>query len=364
MTNESFCPACGEPLFAGVSRCPKCSRARSTRRITPYAVAMGSVIFLGVALLGAEGMGYFGRHLFQADPVPVNGPPIVQGGSRLPSGPPLSASPAQPPSGPPLHAAPAQHPGGPPLTAAQPLRSPEPSISASAVPPPPVPPVTGAPPTASPAPPVNDAHPPLTEASPAPSLPETSPAATPPPKPASPPADPNRAALLAYLKRVEEIEARRKRVVSDLLPGVMTLALLQGMVGRQEQVSQGERWRGPRTDPSSLRQAGQTMDEYRNRLQQVEAEARSLRPPAPAAAFHRSYLVAIRGYGNAILDIHSAMMHMDTSLGSRIGALYEKAEGPLRASDEELGRLLTRHGLNRTFTVGEAGGGTLPGHSP
>ena len=106
------------------------------------------------------------------------------------------------------------------------------------------------------------------------------------------------------------------------------------------------------------------MNDYQDRLRGLEAEARRLRPPASAAAFHRSYLSAVRDYGAVIRDIHAAMATRDTSLAGRLNEWQGKADGSLRSADSELGALLARYGLERTFTVGDGSGSGLLNVSP
>jgi hypothetical protein len=168
-------------------------------------------------------------------------------------------------------------------------------------------------------------------------------------------ADPDRAALLAYLKKMEGIEARRKRIVTNLLPGLMAMTVLKGMVGRQAPVREEGEGAGPGFDPSGLNLAGETMGDYRSQLRNVETEARGVRPPAPAAAFHQSYLSAVRGYAGVIDDICASMMRLDRSLGNRMGELQGRADRPLASADGELGDLLRRYDLPRTFSVGDGG---------
>src|SRR5262249_24072155 len=156
-----------------------------------------------------------------------SGPPVVQASRRPLTGLPVLSAPSPPPSGPPLTVAPPKPPSGPPV-----LQAPRPVPTSG-------PAVVSAPP-----PPVNT--PPVTEAAPAPPAPPV--AETPPPVKE----DPNRQAVIAYLKKIEEIEGRRKEAVSDLLPGLTTLTMLRGMVGRSEPAPEGSQ---PRTDPSSLRYA-------------------------------------------------------------------------------------------------------------
>jgi hypothetical protein len=162
--------------------------------------------------------------------------------------------------------------------------------------------------------------------------------------------DPNRQAVIAYLKKMEEIEGRRKEAVSDLLPGLTSLTVLRSMVGRTEPAPEGSR---PRTDPSSLRYAEETFNDYRSRLQNIETQARAVKPPKPAFAFHQSYVKAAGDYARVVDDIAAAMNRMDASLGRRIGEFQRRAASPLQSADLELDQLLQRYDLERTFTVGD-----------
>jgi hypothetical protein len=151
---------------------------------------------------------------------------------------------------------------------------------------------------------------------------------------------------------MEEIEAQRKQVVNDLLPGLTTLAMLKGMVGRTEPAQEGQSDQ-PRFDSTSLHHAEDTFSNYRNQLQNIEAQARTIKPPAPARAFHQSYLAAAKSYVNVVDDITRAMMNLDQSIGRRVGQLNRQAAEPLRSADQLLGQLLAKYDLERTFMVGD-----------
>jgi hypothetical protein len=171
--------------------------------------------------------------------------------------------------------------------------------------------------------------------------------------------DPDRAAVIAYLEKMGEIEARRKGVVTNLLPGMMAMSVLKGMMGRQAPVREPGEGSGPGFDPASLNLAGETRGDYRGQLRAIEAEARAVRPPAPAAAFHQGYLAALRSYGGVIDEICASMMRLDRSLGTRMGALQARADRPLASADGELGDLFRRYELPRTFSVGDGEGGNV-----
>lgn len=235
-------------------------------------------------------------------------------------------------------------PQAPPVTGGQPGKVDGPPVVGGAPRLPDGPPVAGAP-TPPPGPPVVGAP-------------------TAPPQPE----DPNRIAVAAYLAKMAEIERRRKEAINNLYPAMLTMAMLKSMGGMQdmlqmldEDVSQEQK---EQTQPSSVQKAEDTMQQYRDQFRALEMEVQKIQPPAPAQRFHTGYTISLRSYDAVVGEIQNAMLAGDQSIGGRGGELKSRVANILKATDDEMGRLLTRYSLPRTFSVSDDQAGSITTLTP
>lgn len=218
------------------------------------------------------------------------------------------------------------------------------------------PPVTEALPTAPVGPPV--------VAAPSRALPAGPPVVGPPSRPQGP-VDPNQAAVAAYLKQMEAIEKRRKDLINNLYPAMLTLAMLKSLGGMKdllqmldEDVEQAQKQAPP---SSTQQQAEGTIEGYRSGLRSLAMDVQRIRPPIPAQRFHNGYLFSLGTYEAVINEIETAMQAGDQSIASQGGSLKGRVDQAMKADDDELGRLLDRYHLSRTFSVSDEMSGTLTG---
>lgn len=222
---------------------------------------------------------------------------------------------------------------------------PEPTVISSVPQAPSGPPVVAAPPRAPSGPPVTTA----------------------PPRPQAPPqpVDPNRAAVEAYLQKMASIEARRKQIVNNIYPAMLSLALLKSMGGVQdmlqmmdEDVSEEQKRQGP---PSSVQKGEQTINQYRDQLYSLALEANKIKPPPPALPFHRSYQYSLGAYDKVLADISTAMLAGDQSIAGKGAALSQQVQSMQGAADRELTKLVQRYDLPKPFAVNDQMSGSLTG---
>jgi hypothetical protein len=207
--------------------------------------------------------------------------------------------------------------------------------------------------------------PPVVAASPRP--PGGPPVVNAPPR-SNAPEDPNRAAVAAYLSKMADIEARRKQIVNNLYPAMLTMALLKNMGGMQdmlqmldEDVDQEQK---KKQEPSSVDKAQSTIESYRSQFRALAMDVQKIPPPPPAQVFHNGYLYSLGAYDAVIGEIQDAMVASDQSIASKGGELKGRVNQALKATDDELARLLQRYHLTRSFTVSDDMAGNLTGVSP
>ncbi len=219
----------------------------------------------------------------------------------------------RPPSGPSVVVAPSRNPGGPPLTGANPNG-------------PGGPPVTQAP---------------------------------------AVPADPNAAAVDAYLAKMAAIETRRKEIVNNLYPAMLSMALLKNMGGMQDMFAMldenVDEERRAKMQPKSVQDAQTTMKQYRDQFRALAMDVQRIPPPLAAQRFKNGYVVSLAQYDSVIGEIEAAVTASDTSIGGKGGALKDRVTQTLKATDDEMQRLLDKFHLARRFTVSDDMGGSVMG---
>ena len=176
--------------------------------------------------------------------------------------------------------------------------------------------------------------------------------------PSAPPApeDPNRAAVAAYLERMAAIERRRKEIVNNLYPAMLTMAMLKGMGGMQDmlQMLDENLTEEQQTQkPASVEKAEDTMQQYRDQFRALALDVRKITPPVPAQRFHNGYLISLGAYDAVVGEIQNAMLAGDQSIAARGAELQGKVRNTLQATDAEMGRLLAQYRLMRTFSVSD-----------
>jgi hypothetical protein len=172
------------------------------------------------------------------------------------------------------------------------------------------------------------------------------------------------AAVEAYLAQVEQIEARRKQVVNNLVPAMATAMLARQMGGMESLFNQldddyeSEAKRVPKNQAAD--QARATIDGYITDLQNTARQLAGLRPPQPANGLQSAYYNAFGTYLQVLLRIRNTL---DTPQGQeQQAAMQLQTESPrlesaktaaLAQADAELTRLTQRYGLTRRFSISD-----------
>jgi hypothetical protein len=179
------------------------------------------------------------------------------------------------------------------------------------------------------------------------------------------PEDPNRAALIAYLNRMAQVEAERKGIVNNVYPAMLTLALLKNMGGMQdmlqmldEDVTEEQK---KQTPPASVQKAEDTMRDYRNQFRGLALEVQRIVPPAPARRFQNGYIYCLGAYDAVLGDIQNSVQTGDQGIAARGPELSRKVSQALKATDDELQRLLDQYHITRAFTVSDDTSGNVMG---
>jgi hypothetical protein len=155
------------------------------------------------------------------------------------------------------------------------------------------PPSLGAPVTQAPAP-----------QAPAPGPPVTAAPSVQPPAPAQ--ADPNKAAVQAYLQKVSYIEKQRQTVVNNLAPALLEASMLQqgmdnpllgpmsDLLSPDPEAVDAAKEKAKQDTPNAVQQL---IDGYVGQLRSLDTQLRAIQPvPTPAFAFARAYDDAFAKY--------------------------------------------------------------------